>query len=167
MIKIENNFLNNDYFFEMQKIVFSDEFPWYLQNFKVEEGDGNTQFTHNLVKSVGEKQERKPSSFFTLLMSDFVSQIGATNIIRAKLNLTLKSNEIVEFKPHVDSLNQENSLTSIFYMNTNNGYTQIVNGNKIDSVENRLVTFLTDTLHFGTTHTDVDYRAVLNIVYIK
>ena len=68
MIKVENNFLNNNHFFKMQNIVFSDEFPWYLQNFKVEEGDGNIQFTHNLVKSVGEKQERKPSSFFTLLI---------------------------------------------------------------------------------------------------
>jgi len=167
MIKVENNFLNNDYFFQMQNIVFSDEFPWYLQKFKVEEGDGNTQFTHNLVKIVGEKQEIKPSPFFTPLMSGFISQIGATNIIRAKLNLTFKTEKIIEFKPHVDSFNDENSLTSILYLNTNNGYTQIVNGNKIDSIENRLVTFPTDTLHFGTTHTDVDYRAVLNIVYIK
>ena len=52
-------------------------------------------------------------------------------------------------------------------MNTNNGYTKIVNGNKIDSIENTLVTIPTDTLHFATTHTDVDYRAVLNIVYIQ
>ena len=73
MTKVENNFLNNDHFFQMQNIVFSDEFPWYLQKFKVEEGDGNTQFTHNLVKIVGEKQERKPSPFFTPLMSGYFS----------------------------------------------------------------------------------------------
>lgn len=167
MITVENNFLNNDHFFNMQNIMFSDEFPWYYQKFKVEEGDGNTQFTHNLVKIVGENKERKTSPFFSTIMSQFVSEIGATNIVRAKLNFTQKTDQIIEFKPHVDDIGTENTLTSILYMNTNNGYTQIVNGNKIDSIENRLITFPTNTLHFGTTHTDVDYRAVLNIVYIK
>ena len=31
--------------------------------------------------------------------------------------------------------------TSILYMNTNNGYTIFENGDKVESVENRLVTF--------------------------
>ena len=35
----------------------------------------------------------------------------------------------------------ENSLTSILYINTNDGYTKFEDGTIVESVENRLVTF--------------------------
>ena len=94
--------------------------------------------------------------------------ISDNNVIRAKLNLTHRTHKTIETKPHTDvskiDLN-EPSETAILYMNTNNGYTQIVGGEKIESVQNRLLVFPTNTSHFGATNTDIDYRIVLNLVY--
>ena len=44
------------------------------------------------------------------------------------------------------------SLTSILYMNTNNGYTKFETGETVQSVENRLVTFSNHVQHTGSTN---------------
>jgi len=166
MIKVENNFLNNTEFNYILDVVTSDKFPWYLQKYKVFQGDNQIQFTHNLVNKINNKTQ---SSFFvSVFLSELLKKLNATHVLKAKINLTPKTDKILETPPHtdIDNIDLNNpSMTAILYMNTNNGYTQIVGGNKVPSVENRLLTFPTNTSHFGTTHTDTDYRIVLNVVY--
>ena len=58
-------------------------------------------------------------------------------------------------------------LISIFYINTNNGYTYFETGEKIKSVENRLITFDNKLKHYGTTSTNTQTRIVLNLCYEK
>ena len=166
MIRVENNFLNNTEFNYILDVVTSDKFPWYLQKYKVFEGDEQIQFTHNLVKEVN--NEIQSSFFVSVFLSDLLKNLKATSVLKAKINLTPKTDKIIETQPHTDINNidlNNPSMTAILYLNTNNGYTQIVGGNKVQSVENRLLTFPTHTSHFGTTHTDIDYRIVLNVVY--
>ena len=55
--------------------------------------------------------------------------------------------------------------TSIFYVNTNNGYTEFEDGTKVESVENRLVTFSLNMKHRGTSCTDEKTRVVINFNY--
>ena len=55
--------------------------------------------------------------------------------------------------------------TSIFYMNTNNGYTEFENGAKVESVENRMVVFPAEMKHRGTSCTDKKIRVVINFNY--
>ena len=57
--------------------------------------------------------------------------------------------------------------TSIFYINTNNGYTKFENGEKVESVANRMVTFSTNLKHTGTSCTDERTRVVINFNYFK
>ena len=58
--------------------------------------------------------------------------------------------------------------TAIFYVNTNNGYTIFKDSQeKVDCIENRLVTFPTDTDHCGVSCTDSKQRVVINFNYIK
>ena len=163
MIKIENNFLDNDTFFDLQNSVTSDNFPWFLQHGKVEVGDGQKQFTHNLVKN--KNDTRLSTSFMPLILTPVIVKLNINTVVCAKLNLTHRENEIIPSLPHTDIDIYDKSFTSILYLNTNNGYTQIVGGEKIPSIQNRFVTFPTNTPHFGTTHTDTDYRIVLNLVY--
>lgn len=54
--------------------------------------------------------------------------------------------------------------TAVFYVNTNDGYTNI-EGEKVASVENRLVKFGALTKHTGSSTTDSQIRVVLNINY--
>ena len=59
----------------------------------------------------------------------------------------------------------ENVTTSILYMNTNNGWTEIQGGGKIDCVENRAVTFNSNLMHSGYTCTDQKRKIVINFNY--
>jgi membrane peptidoglycan carboxypeptidase len=55
--------------------------------------------------------------------------------------------------------------TSIFYINSNNGYTRFKNKKMIKSKENRLLSFNTDMEHTGSTCTDENVRIVINLNY--
>ena len=61
----------------------------------------------------------------------------------------------------------EGWYTSIFYLNTNNGYTYFEDGSKVKSIANRFVIFPCYMSHGGASCTDNDNRVVLNINYIK
>jgi len=166
MVQVINNFLQNNEFHSIYKIITSDFFPWYLQKYKVFNEDNQTQFTHNLVKKY--KDETKTSFYVTPILSPLLRELKAKDVIRSKINLTYRTDKAIESLAHTDvskiDLNDP-SKTAILYMNTNNGYTQIVGGEKIKSIQNRLVVFPTNTSHFGVTHTDIEHRLVLNLVY--
>ena len=80
---------------------------------------------------------------------------------------------IIENLFHVDNivdLSEEKLkqlTTSIFYINTNNGYTIFEDGTKVESVANRLLTFPTNMKHTGTSCTDEKTRIVINFNYFK
>ena len=57
--------------------------------------------------------------------------------------------------------------TSIFYVNTNNGYTKFEDGTKVESVANRMVIFPSNMKHIGTSCTDEKTRVVINFNYFK
>ena len=113
-----------------------------------------------------------------------MAKADVQSIWRIKANLLTKTPNIIENEFHVDMgrvykdgveidssgghkklLKQ--STTSIFYMNTNNGYTKFEDGTKIESVANRMVSFPTNTQHKGTSCTDQKTRVVINFNYFK
>ena len=53
----------------------------------------------------------------------------------------------------------------IFYLNTNNGYTEFEDGSKVESVANRFVSFTGDLIHRGVSQTDTKARVVINLNY--
>ena len=79
-----------------------------------------------------------------------------------KLNCNYPTDKTMEHGFHIDT--EENSKTSIFYMNTNNGYTKFEdNGEIVKSVQNRMITFDSSIIHSGSSCTDEYNRLVLNI----
>ena len=73
---------------------------------------------------------------------------------------------------HIDPYNLTGNITallttSIFYIGTNNGYTEFKDGTIIESLANRLVTFPTNTKHRGVTQTDEQTRVLINFNYLK
>ncbi len=69
----------------------------------------------------------------------------------------------IEHGYHLD--NQSSTLAAIYYINTNDGYTNFKEGGKINSVANRLVLFNTDEYHTGATCTDEKVRVLINFNY--
>ena len=58
-----------------------------------------------------------------------------------------------------------NLKIALFYLNTNNGYTILEDGTKIESIENRLAIFDNTVIHTDCSQTDTEGRLVLNIAF--
>ena len=90
---------------------------------------------------------------------------------KIKANLLTRTPNIIENTFHVDDVRPEEKLkqltTSIFYVNTNNGYTKFEDGTKVESIANRMVTFPTNMKHKGASCTDKRTRVVINFNYFK
>ena len=87
--------------------------------------------------------------------------------LRVKANLNPRRCDHDQLGAYHQDFAIENATTAIFYLNTNNGWTQFEDGTKVESVENRLVTFPATTHHVGFSCTDESVRIVLNLNYIK
>jgi hypothetical protein len=97
-------------------------------------------------------------------LSPIINKLDIKSLLKIKANLTTKTTEIVKHGYHYDFC-YDNSKTSILYVNTNNGYTEFEDGTKVESIENRLVTFPAMTKHTGTTCTNSKCRVIVNFNY--
>jgi len=156
-MKVIDNFLDQDSFNHFKNIITGQYFPWYFNNQKVL--DDNHLDNYQFVNTFKDGNTAMP------LLDVFKEKLNVSNFLRAKLNCTTRTNKIFEFKSHRDL--DVNCLVSIFYINSNNGYTKFENGQKIESIENRLITFNNNLKHNGTTSTNSQTRIVLNLCYEK
>ncbi len=156
-IKIIDNFLDKEYFNFLNNQFLNNEFPWYFQSHKVSKNDADFQHTHVFFKN------NKINSDYFNLIEPFLPLLDIKSLVKVKLNLTTKENAIRKFDLHTDV--DFNCNTAVFYLNTNNGKTIFKIGKEIESVENRIIIFPSNLEHTGTTHTDTNYRMVLNLNY--
>jgi hypothetical protein len=169
-IKIEDNFLEQNVFGELQTIIMNERFDWHYTGTIDYEGQKDKfQFTHMFYIGM------TPCSPHFKDLSPILELIQPVSIFRIKSNLLTKTPNIVKNAFHVDMNMPEENLkqwtTSIFYLNTNDGYTEFQDGRiementKVKSVANRLVTFPTNMNHTGTSCTDEKIRIVINFDY--
>ena len=168
-MKIEDNFLDEQSFQNLQNLIFDPYFAWYYNKaIDYEDDEDKFQFTHTFYNN------DVPTSSEIKKLNPLIEKIKPLLIYRIKANLLTKTPNIIENKFHIDIsyfVNFPEKLklwtTSIFYVNTNNGYTEFEDGTKVESIENRLVSFPTDMKHRGTSCTDQNTRIVINFNYIK
>jgi hypothetical protein len=166
-MKIEDNFLRKKEFNKLQTIMMGGDYAWfYSSTIDSNEDVDKFQFTHMFYLDYA------PKSVFCEKLYPIFNKIQAVSIFRIKANLLTRTPNIVENEFHVD-INDipEEKLkqltTSIFYINTNNGYTKFEDGTKVESVANRMVTFPANMKHTGTSCTDEKIRVVINFNYFK
>lgn len=127
----------------------------------------NIQFVHQLfdIKQLGNIE----SEYFGVCNPIF-KKLNSIIGLRAKINLGMRSREIIKHGFHTDLAQEVLDIkcckTSIFYVNTNNGYTEFESGEIVESVANRCLRFDGNQMHRGTTCTDQKTRVVLNMNYI-
>ena len=190
-IKIEDNFLKQEKFDEIELIInpMLNEsilnFPWYFRYKYYAEPDitvtgtpshhkyslndealDQFQFTHTFY------DDNAPQSPYMQQINCFLDLLQPVALFRIKGNLLTRLPTIVSHPFHVDMgfLSEEKQkewTTSIFYVNTNNGYTIFEDGTKVESVANRMLTFPANMKHTGTTCTDQQSRIVINFNYYK
>ena len=167
-MKVVDNFLDSTELAYVKKSILGHEMVWSYSDTKVLDEDVDlraTQFYHLFCQF-----------YYPSKMIDYIKPIGKkidmTAISRIKANLEVyQGDERYYSKFHYDYVNpktgkpRKEMKVGIFYLNTNNGYTEFEDGTIVRSIENRFVEFTGDTLHRGVSSTDVKKRIVINFNY--
>lgn len=155
-----DNFLPNDQFRRIQEHLMNPEFPWFYNPYVDDANEeGNFyQFTHTFYK-----QPHGNNSEHIAILNPIFDKLNAQLLVRVKANLNPRAENIDLGKFHRDV--KYDCHTAIYYVNTNNGYTEFENGDRVESVENRMVIFKSDTMHTGKSCTDENVRVLINFNY--
>ena len=155
-MEIIDNFLPEDQFKSLQNIILSTYFPWnYIDKESYTETKDSFLFFHNFYRGVD-----SPSEYFSIINPCL--QILGGELFRAKAVLTPKTENPRFSGFHID---YEDMKTATYYLNTNNGYTELKSGEKVESVENRMLIFDSNIEHQGVTCTDEKRRVLINFNY--
>jgi hypothetical protein len=163
MIEIIDNFLDKESFNAINSALLGKDavFPWYFNLVVATDDDtslDNFQFTHVFYNNL------KSNSQYNTILAPLIDKLEIRSLIRIKANLVTKTEKIIEHGFHVD-YPYPDSKTSVFYVNTNNGYTKFDDGSIVNSVENRVATFNSTLPHTGSSCTDSRARVVINLNY--
>ena len=168
-MKIEDNFLNKTTFERLKNHIMGSYFYWYcVDRITAESSKDEFQFIHMFYGSPWEM-----SSDFEAL-HPILETINPLVLWKIKGNLLTKTRDTIkhgfhfDIEPLIDNPKKLSQWTTpIFYVNTNNGYTEFEDGTKVESIANRMVTFPSNIEHRGTSCTDENKRVVINFNYFK
>jgi len=163
-MKVSKNYLDNTSFSNIKETLLSPYFPWYYNEGVVKINDGQSQLVHTFF----DKDNGYINSNYFQIIQPILNKFKIFTLLRIKANLTLKTDNHVEYGFHNDYSKNDNCkiTTAIFYVNTNNGYT-IIEDKKVVSKENTFVEFDSTLKHSGFSSTDSLKRLVINFNYIK
>ena len=177
-IKIIDNFLDKIIFKRLQDFLLGNNCPWFLNKSKIDpslksnspikgyESNDPHQFTHAFLR----REHHTTWSNWTENIASLLDKINPRVWIRIKSNLSsIHSEHLVggwHCDQHVNDVAWKDTTTSIFYINTNNGYTLFENGKKVSCLENRLAIFPNNMMHTGVSQTDTKVKVTLNLNYL-
>ena len=165
-MKIIDNFLDEEEFKSIQSFMMGDirddkqiiQPHWWYVKGTAKRDDGQFHMGH-----VFWQPEIGPNSEYIDMWNNFMSKVEAKKCTRIKANMTFTTSTPEPTLYHVD---YKDRTTAIFYINTNNGYTEFKNGVIVNSVSNRVCIFDSNLEHRGVTHTEGDnQRIVINFNY--
>jgi len=163
---IFDNFLEDKKFLRIFDAMKSQAFPWQMTkilNDTPENELTNIQMAHMFYDMFSPEDES------IQLLYPLIEVLDPIAILKIKANVLTKTDTIIEHGLHNDIENRIDCpfiKTSIYYMNTCNGYTKFKDGSKVDSIQNRFVVFPNSWEHTGSTTTNSPFRMVININYI-
>ena len=156
-----DSFLEEEEFKNLEDHMMGYYFPWYYMDRESYETETDTfQFQHTFYRG-GEYPYN--SEYFDLVKPILRKlEIDEKNLHRIKAILTTKTLTSRFSGYHIDF---KDITTSVYYVNTNNGYTEFEKGGKVESVANRIAIFDSNLVHGGHTSTDQKTRVLINFNY--
>ena len=97
------------------------------------------------------------------LIDKLKEQDGLESIIRIKANMYMGASDLSVHNEHTDYPYSHKG--SILYLDNSNGYT-VIDSQKVDSKENRVVFFDPSIPHASTNCSDSKYRTTINLNYL-
>ena len=172
MIEVIDNFLSPDQHLKIYDFMIGGGgLDWKFNPTKVStqssEGVDNYQFVHvffTFYSCTGRAVHEVSKSIDILL--PIVNKISFVALHRIKANLEPIKPSRFHSAFHCDA-DCSTMTTGIYYINSNDGYTEFETGEKIMSVANRFVKFPSNIKHRGVSQVDTKVRCVLNFNYFE
>ena len=165
-MKVYDDFLSPKDFNFVQSTMLGSQFPWKqgtVMNPKVDDmlcdEIDNIQFCNWIYRDY----EPKGPEFGIVQPIISHPELKVCSIHRIKANLNLRTSKIIKHGFHRDGTGS--FMVAIYYVNTNDGYTEFEDGTQVESIENRLLVFDSSLKHTGTTCTNAKVRCVINFNY--
>jgi len=168
---IIDNYLPDAVFEDLKNtIVYNENFDLNFQ-YKVSLYDDdiedktlwNYYFTHSIFKNC-----QPTSKYFPLIYNTFITRLSRDNTLktlqRIKVNCYPHTDVVKEHQMHCDKT--WFIKAALFTLNTCDGYTKMENGDKIESIENRLILFDASKLHCSTTTSNEKSRYNINFNFL-
>ena len=176
MIEVTDHFLDRKSYRKIADFLLKDQCEWTYNDAKVnpESNDelNDYQFIHLFYSchSVTGKGIHKISKHIDIL-TPLIDKMQFIALHRIKANLEPIKSERYKSQFHYDLAFQDkpcsSMTTAIYYINSNDGYTEFETGEKVRSVANRFVKFPSDIKHRGVSQVDTKVRCVLNCNYFE
>jgi hypothetical protein len=167
IVNIIDNFLPTEIFYPLSEVFLGPDIPWYfLKTVDYDDEDDCDNDKYQFSHSIWEPSVGVSTPFYDVV-APCIEKLNCYSVIRIKSNLNPQTNinkKIGDF--HTDTL-IPNATTAILYLNTNNGYTLFESGDKIESIENRVVVFNSQIKHTGVSCTDEKCRVLINFNYFS
>lgn len=166
MIQVIDNFIPKNKFIELKNFMESPLVKWnYIDGINKDKDENIERFQFAFPFYI---PNGGPTCEEVNLLSPIFQRLNVMFIIRVKANLTVSTPEPkvlddyhLDFRPLVG----KGVKTGIYYINSNNGATLFETGQKVESVENRMVIFDHDIPHTGISCSDKKRRIVINFNY--
>jgi len=156
--RIIDNLLPEQDFLVLKELMEGRNFPWFYTSYVADQLDFSDSYFNHTFYANGLPNSNNYSSLEPIL-----KQIDCKAMIRARANLYPSKKKIIEHAQHVDLPFDHKAM--ILYINTNNGFTCLKDGTRIESVANRALFFNGGELHNSTTCTDSPCRINISISY--
>tara|TARA_R100001443_G_scaffold80548_1_gene87555 strand:+ start:30 stop:512 length:483 start_codon:yes stop_codon:yes gene_type:complete len=157
-MNIYKNFIDKNYSNKIYKTLLNVNFPWYYIPHQVSTNKKDTSYMRHTFVLNGKKNSSAMS-----LIEPILYKLKAKKVLNVRANLCFKRPSYCSW--HVDKFtNNLKHKTAIYYVNSNNGYTEFKN-KKIKCEKNKIVIFDADKKHRAIGQTDKDARVVINFNY--
>lgn len=156
---IVDNFLSEEDFSHVRKVLLGSDFPWFLKKGIVNPDDSQSYFVHEFYC------EHNFCSNWAPCLDPIFRKLNIASILRCKINLYPQADKVVEHGYHQDFDYKHKGF--LFYLNTCDGYTKLQDGTVCESVANRAMLFDSSLPHTSTGCTDQPYRMTINLNYLE
>ena len=157
-MRIVENFLPQEFFDGMVAQLSGGSFPWFFIDHVATPLDkSDAYYVHTLYS-----ENRSNSDVFNSI-TPILDLIKPKALIRCRVLSYAGKDTLIEHARHVDYDFSHN--TCILYLNTNNGFTRLEDGEKVMSVANRALFSDGSVMHNSSNCTDAPRRLVLTINY--
>ena len=159
-MEVIDNFLSEDDFLDLQSLLLGEYFPWYYNDYVLTTPSNFTSLNYQFIHLFYKDGIKSP---LYLSVEPFITKLKVKDLFRIKANLNPKTSNHKYGGYHFDPYMK--GKIAVYYINNNNGWTQFKNGDRVNSIQNRMVIFDPRLEHSSVTCTDKKRRLVINFNY--